>query len=59
MIATRFYRTACRHSQKKQRSGEVSEIPHTHMALKTIFAIIAICDGCLFILQFIIKHQAH
>jgi uncharacterized membrane protein YfcA len=29
------------------------------LALKTIFAIIAICDGCLFIIQYIIKHHAH
>ena len=29
------------------------------MALKTIFAIIAIGDGCLFIVQYIIKHHAH
>jgi len=28
-------------------------------ALKSIFAVIAICDGCLFIIQFIIKHHAH
>ncbi len=29
------------------------------MALKTIFAIIAICDGCLFIIQYVIKHHGH
>ena len=27
--------------------------------LKTIFALIAICDGCLFIIQYIIKHHAN
>jgi uncharacterized protein len=29
------------------------------LALKTIFAIIAICDGCLFIVQYLLKHHAH
>jgi uncharacterized protein len=29
------------------------------LALKTIFAVIAICDGCLFIIQYIVKHHAH
>ena len=29
------------------------------MVLKTIFAIIAICDGILFIVQYMIIHQAH
>ena len=29
------------------------------MALKSIFAIIAICDGCLFIIQYVVKHHAH
>jgi uncharacterized protein len=29
------------------------------LALKTIFAVIAICDGCLFIIQYLIKHHAH
>ena len=29
------------------------------IALKTIFAIIAICDGCLFIIQYVVKHHAH
>lgn len=27
--------------------------------LKKIFAVIAICDGCLFIVQYLIKHTAH
>jgi len=29
------------------------------MALKTIFAVIAICDGCLFVVQYVVKHHAH
>lgn len=29
------------------------------IVLKTIFAVIAICDGCLFIVQYLVKHAAH
>lgn len=29
------------------------------LALKTIFAVIAIGDGCLFIVQYLLKHHAH